>query len=127
PTEACFEVEERAGAGGEVVRPLSEPSVEALVEALRAGGFESVAVTLLHSYALPDHERAVAERLRAEGFSVSASHELLPEHREYERASTTVLNAYVSPLMNQYLTRLGEAVKKELGLGPMRVMQSNGG
>ncbi len=125
--EACFEVDERVGAGGEVVRPLSPASVDALVEALRAGGFESVAVTFLHSYARPDHEQAVAERLWAEGFSVSASHDILPEHREYERASTTVLNAYVSPLMSRYLGRLGQAVEKDLGLGPMRVMQSNGG
>lgn len=127
PPEACFEVGERTGAGGEILLPLFEVEVEALVEALRSGGFESVAVTFLHSYLRPDHEREVADRLREAGFAVSASHEILPEHREFERASTTVLNAYVSPLMSRYLGRLGGRIQGELGLGAMRVMQSNGG
>lgn len=127
PAEACFEVEERVSADGEVVRPLEVGSVEALLEALREGGFQSVAVVFLHSYLRPDHEEAVATRLRGAGFAVSASHEILPEHREFERASTTVLNAYVSPLMSRYLNRLSGSIREEFGFSAMRVMQSNGG
>ena len=124
--EACFEVDERVGAGGEVVRPLSPASVDALVEAFAPVG--SSRRRYLPPQLRPPRPRA-SRRRAAVGrrFSVSASHDILPEHREYERASTTVLNAYVSPLMSRYLGRLGQAVEKDLGLGPMRVMQSNGG
>src|SRR5690606_6929305 len=126
PRELSFEVRERLGPGGEVVTPLDERSVAALLPALSQAGVESVAVVLLHSYANPDHERRVAEALREQGYFVSASCDILPEHREYERASTTALNAYVSPIMQRYLGRLNKAAL-EKGFADLRIMQSSGG
>ena len=123
PPSQCHEVSERVDAYGRVIVPLSEEGLVAIAEKLRTQGIESVAVCLLHSYMLPEHERGVGEKLRALGMFVSLSTEILPEFREYERTSTTALNAYVSPLMDRYLSRL------EAGIGPseLRVMQSNGG
>lgn len=126
PRELSFEVKERVGAGGEVIIPLDERSVTEAADALARAGVESVALVFLHSYALPDHEQRAAELLRERGFFVSASSEVVPEHREYERASTTALNAYVSPIMQRYLSRLSAAAR-ERGLGNLRVMQSSGG
>src|SRR5690606_22262144 len=126
PRALSFEVRERLGPGGEVVTPLDEGSVTALLPALSQAGVESVAVVLLHSYANPDHERRVAEALREQGYFVSASCDILPEHREYERASTTALNAYVSPIMQRYLGRLNKAAL-EKGFADLRIMQSSGG
>ncbi len=126
PRELSFEVRERLGPGGEVVTPLDERSVAALLPALSQAGVESVAVVLLHSYANPDHERRVAGALREQGYFVSASCDILPEHREYERASTTALNAYVSPIMQRYLGRLNKAAL-EKGFADLRIMQSSGG
>jgi N-methylhydantoinase A/oxoprolinase/acetone carboxylase beta subunit len=116
-------VRERLGADGEVVEPLDAGDLEGLVPELRARGAEAVAVCLLHAYANPAHERAIAEAIEAAGFSVSASHRVLPEYREFERWSTTVVNTYVTPLMARYLSAL------EAGLGDvqLRVMQSSGG
>ena len=126
PRDLTFEVHERVGPSGDVVIPLAEDSVREVLPALSHMGVQSVAVVFLHSYAEPDHERRVAELLREHGFFVSASHEILPEHREYERASTTALNAYVSPIMQRYLGRLSLAAE-EKGFGNLRVMQSSGG
>ena len=124
PAELRFEVPERVDCRGEVLEPLSPEAVEALVERVRASGAESVAVCLLFSFLNPQHEQAIGRRLQAEeGLAhVSVSSEVLPEYREYERASTTAVNAYVSPLLDRYLGGL------EAGLGrPIRMMQSNGG
>jgi len=126
PRELSLEAVERTGAGGEVVVPLDEASVQRAAGAFAKAGVESVAVVFLHSYASPGHEQRAAELLRERGFFVSASHEVLPEHREYERASTTALNAYVSPVMQRYLRRLSAAAAAR-GLGSLRVMQSSGG
>ena len=120
--ETIFGVKERLAADGSVLIALEGAEVAGLVARLRDVGVESVAVCLLHSYANAGHERLIAEALRGAGFTVSASHEVLPEYREYERWSTTAVNAYVAPLMARYLTRLEE----ELGSG-LRIMQSNGG
>ena len=118
-----FGVGERLGADGGVLEALQEGELEEVVRGLREGGVESVAVCFLHSYRNAVHEEAVAARLRGEGFRVSASHEILPEYREFERWSTTAVNAYVAPLMARYLGRLQEG----LGASRLRVMQSNGG
>jgi N-methylhydantoinase A/oxoprolinase/acetone carboxylase beta subunit len=125
-------VQERLAADGSVVEPLAEAEVGRIVAALRELQPDSVAVCLLHAYANPAHELALVAALTAAGFMVSASHQILPEYREFERFSTTAVNAYVTPLMARYLTRL------EAGLGPsepwslspepcLRIMQSNGG
>lgn len=118
------EVVERLDERGGVLVPLDDETVTAAVEALRAAKVESVAVCLLFSFTNPAHERAVAEAARAAGLQVSASHEVLPEFREYERTSTVALNAYVGPLMDRYLGHLEESLP---GHAPLRIMQSNGG
>ena len=125
PAALRFEVDERIDYQGAVLRPLDPDSLSPLVAALKAAGVESVAVCLLFSFLTPDHERAVAAALQAAGLPVSASYLVLPEFREYERTSTTVVNAYVSPVMGRYLTHLEQRLPAEAG--PLRIMQSNGG
>jgi N-methylhydantoinase A/oxoprolinase/acetone carboxylase beta subunit len=125
--ELRFEAAERVGPEGEV-EPLAEGEVERLAAQVRAGGAKSVAICLLFSYLDPGHERAIAERLRRElpGVHVSASHEVLPRFREYERCSTTTIDAYLSPLLGRYLGRLSDAAARA-GLPRPLVMQSSGG
>ena len=123
PREHRLEVDERVGAEGQVVRPLDPATVEQALAALQADGVESLAVCLLFSFLRPEHEQAVAQRARELGFEVSASVEILPEFREYERTATTVVNAYVAPVMRRYLNRMADALDGR----PLRVMQSNGG
>ena len=91
---------------------------------LRSAGADVVAVCLLHSYVNPAHEARVADRLRRDGWPVSASHEVLPEYREFERWSTTVVNAYVTPLIDRYLGALEARAGPAIALS---IMQSNGG
>ena len=102
------EVEERMSPRGEIVRPLDQASAAAAIDRLLGEGVESIAVCLLHAYANPAHERALGAcvRERAPGISLTLSSDILPEIREFERASTTAANAYVMPLMNRYLGRL---------------------
>jgi len=124
PRGRRFGVRERVTFDADVLRPLTEDEVARVVGQVRASGATSVAVCLLHAYASPEHERALGRALRDVGLSVSLSHEILPEYREYERAATTAANAYVSPLMEGYLERLASG----LGDGArLRVFQSNGG
>jgi N-methylhydantoinase A/oxoprolinase/acetone carboxylase beta subunit len=118
-----FSVNERLNADGSVLEPLLESEIGQLIETLRAQTVDSVAVCLLHSYANPIHEDRITQQLQNAGFAVSASHKVLPEYREFERWSTTVVNAYVTPLMARYLTKLEDG----LGGKPLKIMQSNGG
>ncbi|HEU4706891.1 MAG TPA: hydantoinase/oxoprolinase family protein [Solirubrobacterales bacterium] len=122
-----FEAAERVGPAG-VVEPLADEEAERVAAAVAASEAESVAVCLLFSYLDPGHERRIAAALRERlpGVHVSASHEVLPRFREYERCSTTVIDAYLSPLLDRYLGRLGEAA---VGAGLPRplVMRSSGG
>jgi N-methylhydantoinase A len=124
-----FEVNERLYASGEVLRPLDETSASAAIGALRAAAVESVAICLLHSYANPAHEHQLGQLLRRQfpEAYLSLSHEILREFREYERTSTTVLNAYVGPIVNRYLTSLEKILSESGFSGTFRVMQSNGG
>ncbi len=130
PRELRFGVRERLDERGRVLTPL-DPSAEgdtlAALEAAIASGVESVAICLLHSYANPEHERVVVDMLQsvagAEGSFITASCDVLPEFREYERTSTTAVNAYVGPVMSRYLGALGE----RLDPGRVRIMASNGG
>lgn len=137
PAPWRFEVHERITARGEVLVPLDPESLETVITALAADQIESVAVCLLFSFLHPDHEQQVKRAILARRDSgsavdrltlkpdihVSLSSDILPEYREYERTATTVINAYVAPLMGRYLLRLAE------GVHPRRlaVMQSNGG
>ncbi len=125
--ELRFEADERVGANG-VVEHLDDEEPARLEALLRESGAESVAICLLFSYLDPSHERRIAEHLRnaIPGLHISASHEVLPRFREYERCSTTAIDAYLSPLLGRYLGRLGERAA-ENGLPRPWVMQSSGG
>ena len=105
PRRLRFEVSERMAADGTVLRPLDDGEARAVAARLREAGVESVAVCLLHSYRYPEHEQRVGAILREElpGVAVSLSSEILREQREYERSATTVVNAYVRPLMGRYV------------------------
>jgi N-methylhydantoinase A len=124
PAELRLGVTERVCPQGEVIVPLDAGDVAAAVAKLADLGAESVAVCLLHAYANPAHEAAVRDALERgfEGFR-TVSHEVLPEFREYERCSTTAVNAYVGPVMARYLGHLADKV----GAEDLRIMQSNGG
>jgi N-methylhydantoinase A/oxoprolinase/acetone carboxylase beta subunit len=124
PPELRFGLQERVAYDGSVLRAPLREEVERVAEEIVAAGAESVAVCLLHSYANPAHEKLLGEALRARGLFASLSHEVLPEYREFERASTTAINAYVSPLMARYLGGLSRALPAGTRL---RVFQSNGG
>jgi N-methylhydantoinase A len=124
-----LEVGEKLRPDGSVTIPLDPDSVDAAIGVLRAERVESVAICLLHSYANPAHERQVADRLRAAlpDVAVSISHEILPEIKEYPRTSTTVINAYVQPVVRAYITSL-DARLRAMGIdAPLQLMQSNGG
>ena len=124
-----LEVRERLNYKGEVLKPLEASDVERAVDRIIREGVESVAVCLLHSYANPSHERYIAGVLseRAPGAILTLSSDLLPEMKEYERTSTTVINCYVRPVVGNYLTRLDDGMR-DLGITvPITVMQSNGG
>ena len=124
-----FEVDERLDYDGTVVESLDMASVDAAIDAAVAAGIQSVAVCLIHAYADDVHEAAVAARLaeRAPEISVSLSSRVSAKIREYERVSTTLANAYVKPIVENYLNDL-EASLKESGFTPdLYVMQSNGG
>jgi len=125
--ELRLEADERIGPDG-VVTALGDKEPERLAELLREQGAEAVAICLLFSYLDPRHERQIAAHLREHlpGVHVSASHEVLPRFREYERCSTTTIDAYLSPLLGRYLGRLSEATERA-GLPRPLVMQSSGG
>ncbi|MDA1348264.1 MAG: hydantoinase/oxoprolinase family protein [Chloroflexi bacterium] len=124
-----FEVGERMTFQGEVLKPLDEASLEKVLDRIEASGVKSVAISLLHSYANPIHEERIAEAVkeRLPDAILSVSSKLLPEMREYERTSTTVINAYVRPVVAKYLGDLSSELQKTGIRVPLTVMQSNGG
>ena len=129
PRDRAVVVRERLGPRGEVLRALEEDSVREAAAVLRREEVESVAVCLLHSYVNPEHEQRVGELLAEElpGVPVSLSSEVAPEFREYLRASTTVINAAIRPVVERYLARI-EARLVEAGIrAQLLVMQSSGG
>jgi N-methylhydantoinase A len=127
PRELRFGVPERVSAEGELLRAPTEAELEALVAGVRASGAEAVAISLLFSFANPATERRVEAALLTLGVPISTSHRILPEFREYERASTTVVNAYLAPRMQTYLHHLEERVTERHAGGRVDVMQSSGG
>ena len=126
----CFEVAERVDAAGTVIEALdAEALATSLIPRLKDRQYEAVAVCLLNAYVNPDHELAVADAITRAlpGVTVSLSHQVTREFREYERASTTSLSAYVQPVIDRYISRF-EATLAETGFtGRFSVMQSNGG
>jgi len=118
-----FGLHERMSADGTPLTPVDLEEVDRLAIMLRDEGVDIVALCLLHSYGNPAHEEIVEARLRVAGLEVTASHRVLPEYREFERWSTTAVNAYVTPLMARYLTALEERLQGSR----LSIMQSNGG
>lgn len=120
-----FGVAERVTAQGEILQPLDPAGLPPILAQLLNDQIESVAICLLFAFHRPEHEQAIRDWLaaRTSGLHFSLSSEILPEYREYERTATTVINAYVAPLMARYLQRLADGVAPR----PVRVMQSNGG
>jgi N-methylhydantoinase A len=129
PRGRCLEVRERLTAQGEVLVPLDEAAVREAAARLAAEGVESVAVCLLFSFRNPAHERRAAEILAAAlpGVSLSLSHHITQEWREYERTSTTVVNAYVRPIMDRYLGAFERGLAGRGFTGRLLITQSNGG
>ena len=120
PRERCFGLRERVDARGRVLRSPTKRDLAEVVRKIRSSGAESVAISLLFSFLHPAHEQRLAKALS--GLSVSTSHEVLAEFREFERSSTTALDAYVKPLVMRYLQDLERAVQ-----GDFYVMKSSGG
>ena len=122
-------VDERVSAAGEVVRPLAREDARRAVRRLLGEGVEAIAICLVNSYANPVHERLVAEVVEelAPGLPCCASFDVLPEIKEYERTSTTVVNTYVLPIVRRYLKTLREALDARGIAAPLLIMQSNGG
>jgi len=120
PRSLCFGLRERVDAGGRILRSPARRDIERLARDIRRSRAEAVAISLLFSFRVTEHERLLAKALA--GLAVSLSHEVLPEFREYERSCTTALDAYIKPLVGAYLTRIEGA----LGRG-FDVMKSSGG
>lgn len=129
PRRLRLELDERVAADGTVLKPLDAEEVVAAARRLRELEVESVAICLINSFANPAHERLAEEILLREcpGLVVSPSYVVLPEIREYERTSTTTVNAYVRPLVGRYVGALRDRLR-ELGVtATLRIMQSSGG
>ncbi|MGI8838293.1 MAG: hydantoinase/oxoprolinase family protein [Pyrinomonadaceae bacterium] len=121
PDELRFGLRERVGANGDVLEQLDEKELSALVERLKKQKVEAIAICLLFSFVHPQHEEQIAGAVSSLNLPVSISHVILPEYREFERTSTVAINAYLQPLMGNYLRRL------ETHTPHLRVMQSSGG
>jgi N-methylhydantoinase A len=129
PRDLTFEVRERMNAAGEVLLAIDAAAVAALGPRLRAIGIEAVAICFLHAYANPAHEMVAAQVLRGicPDIFVTTSHEILREFREYERTSTTALNAFVGPRVSNYLARFEGFAREAKFSGKIAIMRSNGG
>ncbi len=146
PARLSFEVPERIAADGQVVEPLDLDALESVLDRIERAGVSTVAICFLFSFVNPAHERLAAQRAEHRGLSVSASHQVLPQHREYERMSTTAANASLAPIMTDYLTALEQRLADHRTADPapesaakrkpppkspatprLRIMQSNGG
>ena len=129
PRYLSYEIDERLNYKGEVLTPFDRDQAREVVRAIKSQGIQSVAVCFLHSYANPDHEVAMREVLESEApeISVTLSHELSREYREYERISTTVIDAYVKPITRTYLTRLDDELRNGGFAGQFLMTRSGGG
>jgi len=127
PRDLRFGVPERVSAEGKILRSPTEAELDTLVSEVGASRAEAIAISLLFSFANPETERRVEAALQCLGLPISTSHRILPEFREYERASTTVVNAYLSPRMQGYLLQFEQRVATEHGGSCISVMQSSGG
>jgi len=123
PPELCLEAAERVGPRGEVIEPLRKEEARRIAGLLRERGAEAVAVCLLFSFEHPQHEELLGEVLDSHGLKAYLSSRILPEYREYERASTVAVNAYVASVVEDYMSRL----ERGLGGARLEIMHSGGG
>ena len=130
PRRLRLEAKEKIGPQGEIRVPLSEDSVRAACDTLLEANVSAVAIAYLHSYANPEHERRTAKivnEILGQDVYVTCSSDILPEIREYERTSTTAINAYLGPLLKAYFNSL-EVHLKKIGISaPLQIMKSDGG
>jgi N-methylhydantoinase A len=127
PADLRFGIAERGTAQGDCLLPILPADLIALVEKVRSARPEAIAISLLFSFAKPQHERELAAALEPLGLPLSVSHKILPEFREYERASTIVANAYLAPRVGTYLGKLATGIESAYGGARLEVMQSSGG
>jgi N-methylhydantoinase A len=129
PRGLRFGVRERLKASGDILTPLDDQSLGDAIAAIRGSGATSVAVCFLHSYVNPAHELAATERVARElpSVSISSSSDVLPQIKEYERVSTTIVNAYVGPLVRHYLTNLAQRLTEAGFKGSLFIILSHGG
>jgi N-methylhydantoinase A len=123
--EHVFTVNERIGVDGTILTPLNPAEVDAIVARIQSLGLTNVAVCLLFSFVNPIHEQQIGQRLRDAGFAVTLSSQLLPEFREYERASATVINAALRPNVQHYLSAISTSLPTKVK--SLRIMHSGGG
>ncbi|MBK3331914.1 hydantoinase/oxoprolinase family protein [Persephonella atlantica] len=124
PENLRLGIECRINAKGEIVQDITDADIDRIIKILKDKNVESVAVSFLFSFLNPEHEKVVKKRLSDEGFYVSASHEIVPEFREYERSITTVINSYVMPKMSEYLSDIQSNLLEK---DSFRIIQSSGG
>ena len=143
PSSRRFGAKERLASNGSDLEPLTASEIRRLLREIKKANPDSVALCLLFSFRNPLHEKRIASKLRSAGYAVSVSHEILPEFREYERTSTTVINAYLVPVMSSYLrdttVRISALLPHQAQMkssksstrpspaARVRIMQSNGG
>jgi len=129
PRYLCFEVEERLNYKGQVLTPFNKAQAREVVRKVKAAGAQSIAVCFLHSYVNPEHELLMEQVIKEEApeLSVTVSHQLSREYREYERTSTTVIDAYVKPITRTYLTRLDNELRQGGFNGHFLMTRSGGG
>ncbi len=129
PRRHVFELAERIDAAGRVVKPIDKADLRRVIAAIKTSRVPAVAVCLINSHANPAHERAVAVALRRSlpGLEISVSSEILPRPGEYERTSTTMIDAYVKPLVRRYLGALSTRLRGHGVTGPLYIMQCSGG
>lgn len=123
PQRLCFGLTERILASGKVETPLDDKELEKVIRILKKEKVQAVAVCFLHSYINPEHEQLAEKKLSEAGLSVTISSTLMPEYREYERTLTTVINAFLMPVMDGYLKKLEERLQG----ASLKIMQSNEG
>ncbi|WP_269409437.1 hydantoinase/oxoprolinase family protein [Lentibacillus daqui] len=124
-----FEVEERVLVDGQIETPLNEGSLQQVIDEIAEKNYDSVSVCLLHSYKNPEHEKLIKKKIKEQlpEISVSLSHEVVREWREYERTSTTVINAYIAPIVEHYLSKFESEIDNKGLDRDLYIMQSNGG
>jgi N-methylhydantoinase A len=129
PRHLTCEIDERVTASGDIFRPLNKASVAEACRVLAAEGVEAVAVCLIHAYANPGHERVVGQMVgeALPNAYLSLSHDILREYREFERMSTTVVNAYIGPKVGGYVKSLNASLGAVGFRGNLSIMRSNGG